>query len=105
MRRRTEIWIETERAFVQTQSLSQKQWCLLCVAPSIMLTIEEAASFLRTDAISICSVIYSGAVHFTGSASDELMICVHTLWSNRTAAADDEGAMRFTKTGNRIKLG
>ena len=87
MRRRTEIWIETERAFVQTQSLIQKQWCGLCVAPSVMLTLDEAASFRCTDAPSIYSLIYSGAVHFTKNERDGLMICVHTLWRTRTIEA------------------
>jgi hypothetical protein len=81
MRRRTEIWIETERAFIQTQSLIQKQWCRLCAAPSIMLTIDEAATFLNTRPNSIYTLIYSGDVHFTGSESNGMMICVHTLWA------------------------
>jgi hypothetical protein len=96
LRRRTEIWIETKRAFVQTQSLSQKEWCLRCIAPSVMLTLDEAASFLSTDPLSIYNLIYSGAVHFTGCESDALMICVHTLWTTRTTRAD--AAMRLTKS-------
>ncbi len=97
MRRRTEIWIETERAFVQTQSLSQKQWCLLCVAPSIMLTLDEAANFLCTDAPSIYSLIHSGAVHFTKSESEAIMICVHTLWTTRIDRVDEAAGMRLPK--------
>jgi len=96
MRRRTEIWIETERAFVQTQCLSQKQWCLRCVAPSVMLTVDEAARFLATDVTSIYRLIYSGAVHFTRDTSDGLMICVQTLWTTGTADCDD-AASRLTR--------
>jgi hypothetical protein len=62
-----------------------------------MLTLDEAASFLRTDAPSIYSLIYSGAVHFTKSESEAIMICVHTLWTTRTSRADDEAALRLTK--------
>ena len=69
----------------------------VCVAPSVMLTIDEAVSFLRTDVPSIYSLIYSGAVHFTKNESDALMICVHTLWTTRTSKTDDGAALRLTK--------
>ena len=100
MRRRTEIWIETERAFVQTQSVIQKQWCLQCVAPSIMLTINEAATFLKTDPLSICRLIKLGTVHFTGGESTGMMICVHTLWTANTARQDHDGALKLTKASS-----
>ena len=96
MRRRTEIWIETERAFVQTQCLSQKQWCLLCVAPSVMLTVDESATFLASDVTSIYRLIYSGAVHFTRDSSNGLLICVQTLWSSGRVDCDD-AASRLTQ--------
>ena len=98
MRRRTEIWIETERAFVQTQSVIQKQWCQRCEAPSIMLTIDEAATFIGTDPLSIYRLIYSGAVHFTGVESNVMMICVHTLWTSTAARVDDDAALRTTES-------
>ena len=96
MKRRTEIWIETERAFVQTQSVIQKQWCLQCVAPSIMLTIGEAATFLNTNPLSIYRLIDRGTIHFTGSESTGMMTCVHTLWTTDTAKQDYDAALKLT---------
>jgi len=97
MRRRTEIWIETERAFVQTQSLIQKQWCLQCLAPSVMLTIDEAASFISTDASTIYRLINSDAVHFIRHESNEPMVCVHTLWTTSLAKADHDVVLRLAR--------
>ena len=81
MIRRTKIWIETERAFVQSKGLRQKQWCALCTSPSIMLTLEEAVSFLGEDKHSIQRLTQSGTVHFMHDPLGELLICVHTLWA------------------------
>jgi hypothetical protein len=62
-----------------------------------MLTLDEAATFLGIDALSIYSLIYSGAVHCTGTESNGLMICVHTLWTSRSIEVDDDPTLRLNK--------
>ena len=85
---------------MQTQSLIQKQWCLLCVAPSIMLTVDEAASFIGTDPLSIYRLINSGSIHFTRGESSGMMICVHTLWTEMTASTNHQAALKLTNGTN-----
>ena len=45
-----------------------KQWCSLCTLPSIMLTLEEAASVFGEDMPLVQRLTDSGAVHFTHDA-------------------------------------
>ncbi len=78
IKRRTEIFVETNRRFVIHQPESADEiFCPRCAEP--MLTAEQSAAFFKISRRDIYRSIESDAVHFIEAETGILFICPNSL--------------------------
>lgn len=84
-KRKTEIFVETNRRFVIHQAASTPEiFCPRCSEP--MLTAEQTAELFKMGRRSIYRMIETGSVHFTETEATDVMICPTSLAANIDAA-------------------
>jgi hypothetical protein len=78
IKRKTEIFVETNRRFVIHEPESAEQiFCLQCAEPT--LTAEQTAELFKVSRRDIYRLIENGTVHFTETESGILLVCPSSL--------------------------
>lgn len=78
IKRKTEIFVETNRRFVIHQPESaEPSFCPQCAEP--MFTAEQAAAFFNVSRRDIYRLIDNHAVHFIETDTGYLMVCPKSL--------------------------
>ena len=82
MKRRTEIFVETERLVVMARRFGptrEPQWCDSCDEGVDMLTTDHAAIVARVTSRTIFRWAESGRLHITETPEGLLLICPNSL--------------------------
>ena len=87
MKRRIEIFVETERLlFLRNRpakgTLEQSMWCNACSAEVSPLTTDEAALRTHVTSLSIFRRVEAGLIHYGESSDGLLLICPNSLAVN-----------------------
>ena len=77
MKTRTEITLETDRLIVVSRP-KKKRWCSDCALYVEMMSIDDAALFVRVNSRTIFQWAEAGALHTSETAEGLLLICPHS---------------------------
>lgn len=81
MKRRTEIFIETERLVVMTRTFSRRElhWCSRCDESVDMLSTDHAALVAQVSSRTVFRWVEAGMVHSSETRDGLLLICPNSL--------------------------
>jgi excisionase family DNA binding protein len=68
--------------------VSPQKRCDRCAQPSGMITPDEAAALFEVSTRTIYGWLESGAIHFSETAGEGMLICLSTLAATNTLAGD-----------------
>jgi len=66
-------------AIIKRPFVSPQRSCDRCTEPSGMITLEEAGALCEVSTRTIYRWLESGAIHFSETASEGLLICLSSL--------------------------
>ena len=70
--------------------VSPQKSCDRCTKPSGMITPDEAAALCEVSTRTIYQWLESGAIHFSETASEGLLICLSSLAARNISLSDNQ---------------
>ena len=84
-----EVAMKKRRAVIINRSfVSPQKRCDRCTEPSGMITPDEAAALCEVSTRTIYQWLESGAIHFSETASEGLLICLSSLAATNISLSD-----------------
>ena len=79
-----------EVVIVNRPFVSPQKSCHRCTRPSGMITPDEAAALCEVSTRTIYRWLESGAIHFSETASEGLLICLSSLAATNISLSDNQ---------------
>ena len=79
-----------EVVIVSRPFVSPQKSCDRCTEPSGMITPDEAAALCEVSTRTIYQWLESGAIHFSETASEGLLICLSSLAATNISLSDNQ---------------
>ena len=87
----TKVAVKRRRVVIINRPfVSPQKSCDRCAEPSGMITPDEAAALCEVSTRTIYRWLESGAIHFSETASEGLLICLSSLAARNISLSDNQ---------------